>query len=242
MYFVNWQKDVTVEELQGRKVVIKRNKPTKIFHEYLLLATYTLVSILLGHPSSPPILGYKTVENEGQDMRNYLSKIGIRTPLLISLSDSLLIEEYIEHGDLYRAFSNRKKHDLFSLAFQAGTLTGKLHNAGYAFIDNKSQNYLVARDNSLLRIDLAFIQRKNSVFPQSMDIGSFLASVIDLDKSCYNAIENGFFQGYSSETKHGFPYLSIILRNILAVGFASNKTSMLENMFINSVKKCTLMD
>lgn len=236
MYFVNWQKDITVEELQGHKVVIKRDKPTKSFHEYLLASTYTLVSILLAHPSSPPILGNMTLKNEDQNMRHYLKKLGIRTPLLISLSDTLLVEEYIECGDLYTAFSDQR--DISSLAFQAGVLTGRLHNAGYVFIDNKSQNYLVTFDNSLIRTDLAFIQRKNSVFSQSMDIGSFLASVIDLHKSYYTAIEDAFFDGYSSETKCGFPYLSIILRNTLAIGLASNHVSMVKNMFINSSKKC----
>ncbi|HEX5978609.1 MAG TPA: hypothetical protein VFY68_15105, partial [Nitrososphaeraceae archaeon] len=75
MYFVNWQKDITVEELQGRKVVIKRDKPTKSFHEYLLASTYTLISILLAHPSSPPILGNMTLKNEDQNMRHYLKKL-----------------------------------------------------------------------------------------------------------------------------------------------------------------------
>ena len=53
MYFVNWQRKVSVEELNGQKVVVKRNKPTKEFHEFLLIYMYSLISMLLANPSAP---------------------------------------------------------------------------------------------------------------------------------------------------------------------------------------------
>jgi tRNA A-37 threonylcarbamoyl transferase component Bud32 len=233
LYFINWQRKISIEYLGGRKVVVKRNKSTKIFHEYLLIFTYTLASILLAHPSRPPLLGKVMLQNENYDMRRNLQKLGIPTPELISISDSVIIEEYIQQGDLYQAFSDGKNS---TLAFQAGVLTGRLHKANYVFIDNKSQNYLVASDNSLIRTDLGFIQKNGSIFSQSIDIGSFLASVIDFETSQYETIESAFFYGYKSETKHNFPYLSIILRNILSLGFASNHTAMFRNLIRESSK------
>ena len=234
MYFVNWQKDISIEELNGQKVVVKRDKSTKDFHEYLLISVYTLISILLGHPSSPPLVGKMAINNEGYTMRGNLGQLGIPTPRLISISDTELIEEYIEGGDLYRAFSEGK--DTLLLAFQAGALTGKLHKAGYVFIDNKSQNYLVRSDSLVVRTDLGFMQKKDSIFSRSMDIGSFLASVIDFESFQYGAIEKAFFDGYRSEMKQYFPYLYIILRNMLSLGFASNQTAMFRNMFVISTK------
>lgn len=233
MYFVNWQRDISIEELDGRKVVVKRNKSTKDFHEYLLISMYTLISLLLAHPSPPPLTGKVTINNEGYSMRRNLRQLGIPTPLLISITDTALVEEYVEGGDLYRAFSDGKDT---SLAFQAGALTGKLHKAGYVFTDNKSQNYLVASDNSVVRTDLGFMQKKDSIFSRSMDIGSFLASVIDFERFRYGAIETAFFNGYKSEMKQGFPYLSIILRNILSIGFASDQSTMFRNMLTDSTK------
>ena len=233
MYFVNWQRDISIEELDGRKVVVKRNKSTKDFHEYLLISMYTLISFLLAHPSPPPLTGKVTINNEGYSMRRNLRQLGIPTPLLISITDTALVEEYVEGGDLYRAFSDGKDT---SLAFQAGALTGKLHKAGYVFTDNKSQNYLVASDNSVVRTDLGFMQKKDSIFSRSMDIGSFLASVIDFERFHYGAIETAFFNGYKSEMKQGFPYLSIILRNILSLGFASDQSTMFRNMLTDSTK------
>jgi hypothetical protein len=73
-----------------------------------------------------------------------------------------------------------------------------------------------------------------------MDIGTFLASTIDLNKSSYSEIENAFFQGYFSVTRQGFPYLSLILRNLLALGFAFNHKSMLKNMLVYTAEKCSI--
>jgi hypothetical protein len=78
------------------------------------------------------------------------------------------------------------------------------------------------------------MQRKDSVFSRSMDIGSFLASVIDFESFRYYALEKAFFEGYRSEMRQDFPYLYIILRNMLSLGFASNQTAMFRNMLADS--------
>ncbi|MFY9796994.1 MAG: hypothetical protein WAK17_14580 [Candidatus Nitrosopolaris sp.] len=213
-------------------VVTKRNKSTKNFHEYLLAATYSIMSVAMAHPSAPPPAGKMTLRNEGHYMRNKLKSLGIPTPCLISISDDTIIEEYVEGGNLYKALADEedKKNSVYSLAFQAGAITGKFHKAGYVFADNKSQNYLVNFDKSLLRTDLGFIHKTNSIFAQSMDIASFLASVIDFEQSQYEIIEKGFRDGYSSEVRRNFPYLYIVLRNLLSLGFASNQSAMIQNM------------
>jgi tRNA A-37 threonylcarbamoyl transferase component Bud32 len=226
LYFVNWQRDISIEELDGQKVVFKRNKSTKDFHEHLLILAYTLISILLAHPSSPPLVGKMMLKNEGYETRRSLGQLGIPTPRLISISDKTLVEEYVEGGNLYRALSDGGDN---LLAFQAGTLTGKLHKAGYVFIDNKSQNYLVTSDNLIVRTDLGFMQKKDSTFSRSMDIGSFLASIIDFERFHYDRVEKAFFDGYRSEMKK-LPYLSIILRNMLSLGFTSNQSMMFRNI------------
>src|ERR671911_1069227 len=244
MYFVNWQRDVSIVKRYGKKVVVKTNKRSKGFHEYLLSLSYTFVSVALGHPDSPPIIGERTSKNEGDLMRGHLEKLGIRTPRLISLSDSLLVEEFIEQGDLYSVvLDTSSKRVISSLANEAGMMTGSLHSDGSVFVDNKCQNYLVGKNYGMLyRTDLGFIQKKNSVFSRSMDIGTFLASALDLSPSRYTAIESGFHRGYCSVTNRGFPYLSIILRNILAPGFAFDHAYMLKNMFIDSADKCSVGD
>lgn len=223
MYFVNWQRQVSFEERAGQRVVVKRTKPTTAFHEYVLLSTYTMISLLLGHPAAPPHPN-SIAKNEGPEMRALLARLGIPTPRLVSMSEGELVEELIEGGDLYRAFASGTAH---ALAFGAGVLTGRLHGAGYVFTDNKAQNYLVSGE-SLLRTDLGFLQKSSSTYARSMDVGSFLASVMDLPAYC--GIERAFYDGYRKETGRSFPYLSIVIRNLLSAGFASDTKMALKNM------------
>jgi tRNA A-37 threonylcarbamoyl transferase component Bud32 len=227
LYFVNWQRKVSVEELNGIKVVVKRNKPTKKFHEFLLIYMYSLISMLLVHPSAPPPFN-KIMKNEGRDMRKILEKMGISTPELISISNIDLVEEYIEGGDLYMALASGQPA---RLAFAAGCLTSRMHRAGYSFVDNKAQNYLV-RGDSVVRTDLGFIQKSSSHYARSMDIGSFLASLLDLDR--YREVERAFFDGYVSESGRKFSYISIIIRNILSLGFSSDSKMTFRNMMLDA--------
>ena len=65
-----------------------------------------------------------------------------------------------------------------------------------------------------------------------MDIGSFLASIMDLGR--YREVERAFHDGYMSETGRKFSYLSIILRNLLSLGFSSDTKITLTNMVLDS--------
>jgi len=218
---------VSLEERNGQKVVVKRNKPTKQFHEFLIIYAYSLISLLLFHPSTPLTFS-EIIRNEGCEMRKNLRKIGISTPMLLSMCDAGLIEEYIEGGDIYRALASGGD---VVLAYEAGCITGKLHQAGYTFVDNKAQNYL-ARGESVIRTDLGFMKKTNSHYSKSMDIGSFLASVMDLDR--YGEIAKSFHDGYRSEADSKFSYLSIVIRNVLSTGFSSSSKTTLRNMLLDS--------
>ena len=218
---------MSLEERNGQKVVVKRNKPTKQFHEFLIIYAYSLISLLLFHPSTPLTFS-EIIRNEGCEMRKNLRKIGISTPMLLSMSDADLIEEYIEGGDIYRALASGGD---VVLAYEAGCITGKLHQAGYTFVDNKAQNYL-ARGESVIRTDLGFMKKTHSRYSKSMDIGSFLASVMDLDR--YGEIAKSFHDGYRSEADSKFSYLSIVIRNVLSTGFSSSSKTTLRNMLLDS--------
>ena len=218
---------MSLEERNGQKVVVKRNKPTKQFHEFLIIYAYSLISLLLFHPSTPLTFS-EIIRNEGCEMRKNLRKIGISTPMLLSMSDADLIEEYIEGGDIYRALASGGD---VVLAYEAGCITGKLHQAGYTFVDNKAQNYLV-RGDTLIRTDLGFMKKTHSHYSRSMDIGSFLASVMDLDR--YGEIAKSFHDGYRSEADSKFSYLSIVIRNVLSTGFSSSSKTTLRNMLLDS--------
>jgi hypothetical protein len=88
------------------------------------------------------------------------------------------------------------------------------------------------RDSGVIRTDLGFTKKEVSEFTRSMDIGSFLASVMDL--SLYPEIEKEFLNGYFSETGRKLSYLSIVIRNLLSLGFSSNSTQTFRNMMLDS--------
>ena len=224
---MNWQRHVRQGEYEGRKVVIKTNNRIKGFRDFILVFAYVLTSVLILHPSSPHPLGAMLIQNESIVMRAKLRKLEILSPTLLFISKKVLIEEFIEGGNLYSLFE--KKADPL-LASKAGILTARLHNAKLVFLDNKAENYLIDSQRQLVRTDLSFIMRNNSVFSKSMDIASFLASTMDLGSSKYRAIHHTFINAYENETGTPSPYLYIILRNILALGFTSNRANTVMNL------------
>lgn len=227
MYFINWERKITRTKLGKNIVVVKRNKTFTSLRQFILIFCFTLMSICSGNPANPPEIGKRILENESCESRNKLKIIGINCPKLFSITDEEIIEEYIDGGNLYSFFTIEKSNDL---ALQVGKITGKLHQKGLVFVDNKCQNFLVTKERKLIRIDLGFIQKSNSVFAQSMDIGSFLASILDLEPQKYRLLEKEFMIGYRRITNKKIPYLSIILRNILALGFGYSHKNMLKNM------------
>lgn len=233
MHSVNWQRRIRIAVINKRKVVIKENQKFKAFHEFLISFVYLVLSLILLHPSKPLTLGKNMIYNEGFEMRENLRKIGIVTPQLIKIHDYEIIEEYIGMGNLYEYL---KKSNNFSPVFEAGVITGRLHKVNLVFIDNKLQNYLLADKSLVVRTDLSFIQKSSSIFSRSIDIATFLSSAFDFNSDIYAKIEEAFFDGYYSVYCQKFPYISIILRNILSMGFFSN-LSFIKNMFINSTSR-----
>jgi Kae1-associated kinase Bud32 len=227
LYFINWERKITRTKVGNNIVVVKQNTSFTSLRQFILIFCFTLISICFGNPANPPEIGKRILQNESFESRNKLKLIGINCPKLFSITDKEIIEEYIAGGNLYSFFTTEKANDL---AFEVGKITGKLHKNGLVFIDNKCQNFLVTKKREVIRIDLGFIQKSDSVFAQSMDIGSFLASILDLEPQIYKLIEKEFLIGYIRMTNKKIPYLSIILRNILALGFVYSHKNMLKNM------------
>ena len=232
MHFVNWQRDIVISNIDGQKVVIKRNKTIKNIHEQLLVFMFTCMSFILLHPCSPLKTGKFILINEGFSSRNELEKIGIHTPKLIKIDQETIVEEYVEGGDLYAYLKN---NDNLSIVQQVGSITRTLHDNGACFIDNKAQNYLV-RNLEIYRTDLGLIQYKATEFMKSLDVGIFLASLLDLENAKYKKIEEKFLEGYTRKVKsnHNIPYLSIIIRNIAALVLAANHKNLAKNLLAKS--------
>ena len=232
MHFVNWQRDIAISSIDGQKVVIKKNKTVKNIHEYLLVFIITFLSLILLQPCSPIKTGKVILRNEGYSSRKELKKIGILTPKLIDINTEIIVEEYFEGGNLYEYLNN---NDNLSIVQQVGSITRALHDKGACFIDNKAQNYLV-RNSKIYRTDLGLIQYKATEFMKSLDIGIFLASLLDLEDKKYKKIETQFIAGYMRDIKSDqkIPFLSIIIRNIAALVLAANYNNLVMNLLAKS--------
>ena len=115
-------------------VVIKRNKTVKSINEYLLVFIFTFISFVLLHPTSPFRIGKSILANEGSFSRQKLKDLGIHTPRLIEINNDVIIEEYIDGGNLYGFL---QKSNNLEIVYKVGTITRNLHNSGSCFIDNK---------------------------------------------------------------------------------------------------------
>ena len=221
-----------ISNIEGQKVVIKRNKTVKNIHEHLLVFMFTFMSFILLHPCSPLKTGKFILLNEGFSSRSELEKIGIPTPKLIKIDQETIVEEYVEGGDLYAYLKNS---DDCGIVQQVGSITRILHDSGACFIDNKAQNYLV-RNSEIYRTDLGLIQNKATEFMKSLDIGIFLASLLDLESTKYKKIEEEFLEGYTRKIKssRSIPYLSIIIRNIASLVLAANHKNLAKNLLSKS--------
>ena len=227
---MNWQRDIAISKIEGKMVVIKRNKTIKNINEYLLVFVFTFISFVLFHPTSPFRTGKSILINEGSASRQKLKDLGIHTPRLIEINKDVIIEEYIDGGNLYGFL--QKGHNL-EIVYKVGTITRSLHNSGSCFIDNKAQNYLV-RDLEIIRTDLGLIQNHASEYTKSVDIGTFLASLLDLDNEKYKIIEKSFLDGYKNNPNDKLPYLSVIVRNIAALVLVSNHSNLAKNLLKKS--------
>ena len=226
MHFVNWQRNIIISKVDGETVVIKRNKTIKSINEYLLVFIFTFISIVLLHPTPPFKMGKSILLNEGSLSRQKLKDLGIHTPRLIEINKDVIIEEYIKGGNLYEYL--QQSNDL-EIVYKVGIITRTLHNSGYCFIDNKAQNYLV-KDFEIIRTDLGLIQDQVSEYLKSLDIGIFLASLLDMENEKYKVIEKSFLDGYKNSPNDKLPYLSVIVRNIAALVLVSNHSNLVKNL------------
>ncbi len=227
---MNWQRDIAISKIDGKMVVIKRNKMVKSINEYLLVFIFTFISFVLMHPTPPLKIGKSILLNEGTFNRQKLKDLGINTPRLIEINEDVIIEEYIDGGNLYGFL---KKSNNLEIVSKVGTITRTLHNSGSCFIDNKAQNYLV-KDLEIIRTDLGLIQNHVSEYTKSLDIGIFLASLLDLDNEKYKIIEKSFLDGYKNNPSDKLPYLSVIVRNITALVLVSDHYNLAKNLLKKS--------
>jgi tRNA A-37 threonylcarbamoyl transferase component Bud32 len=177
-------------------------------------------------------------QNEERETRNKLKKTEICTPNLYAIKDHHLVEEFVEGTNLYEwsHSSNLKSACVCARAcrivYKVGCLTGRLHENNWAFIDNKAQNYLITEHEKIYRVDTEFLQKKCDNFQKYMDVGTFLGSLLDLQRSKYECLLQSFLDGYSKTTGKDVSLKAFLVRNMVSLLLAPKYSNTIPNMWI----------
>ncbi len=229
----SWHRKVELYQMGKRKVVVKKNKKLQLLRTLVLWFLFYLASAFSLSSSCIILYARVMMQDEERETRNELKKIGIYTPHLYAIKDNHLIEEFVEGTDLYEWSRSSNRRSACRIVYNVGCLTGKLHKNNWAFIDNKAQNYLVTEHEKIYRIDTEFLQKKVDNFQKYMDIGTFLGSLLDLQRSRYECILQSFLEGYSKTTGKDVSLKAFLVRNMISLLLAPKYTNTIPNMWID---------
>lgn len=231
--YKSWHRKVELYQIGKRKIVIKRKKKLQLLRTLSLWFSFYLVSFFSLSSSSLILSTHVMTQNEKRETRNELRRIEIYTPDLYAVNDNYLIEEFVEGTDLYKWSHSSNLEGACKIVYKVGCLTGKLHKNNWSFIDNKAQNYLVTEHEKIYRIDTEFLQKKVDNFQKYMDIGTFLGSLLDLQRSRYECILQSFLEGYSKTTGKDVSLKAFLVRNMISLLLAPKYTNTIPNMWID---------
>jgi tRNA A-37 threonylcarbamoyl transferase component Bud32 len=151
-----------------------------------------------------------------------LEEAGIQVPKIIdfSLRDSCIVEELVEGIDLHTLVVRAPNDEAEHFSMQAGEITGLLHSKGFAFLDNRPQNYLVS-GGRLVRVDLETFEKNPSRFERYCDVVSFTES---FKGEIGKRIREAFIRGYEKYAKHVPNWFADNLAGKALTFFSANST------------------
>ncbi len=229
--YKSWHRKVELYQIGKRKIVVKKRKKLQLLRTLSLWFSFYLVSFFSLSLSSLILPTHVMTQNEKRETRKELRKIGIWTPDLYAAKDDYLIEEFVEGTDLYKWSHSSNLKSFCRIVYKVGSLTGKLHENNWSFIDNKAQNYLVTKYEKICRVDTGFLQKMADDFQKFMDIGTFLGSLLDLEHSKYERLVQSFLEGYYKTTGKDVPLKAFLVRNMVSLLLAPRYTNTIPNMW-----------
>ena len=190
-------RNITFSEIDGVPAVIK-NYPDRFKPIFIDFSKSTFSLLFL-----KPRISF--LSKEDRILREILGhekldEIGIAVPkvLTFSFDDSYIAEEFIDVINLYNVIRDSEKKEMEDIAYQVGKMTGQLHSLGFAFFDNRPQNYIF-KDGKIYRTDLETFELEPSDFEKYCDIISFIESFTGKMR---DDVHNSFISGYENYAKH----------------------------------------
>jgi len=190
-------RNITLSEINGIPVVIK-SYPRPIRTTFIDFSKSTF-SIFFMKPR------ISFLSREDRILREVLGhekmkEIEIAVPKILEFSfdDHYIAEEYIAGENLYNVIKNSEKSERENLSRKIGEITGRLHSLGFAFFDNRPQNY-ISKDGAIFRIDLETFEFEPTMFEKYCDVVSFTESFTG---EIRKEVHDSFISGYEKYENH----------------------------------------
>jgi len=204
---------IKIEYADGCKVLIKEFdviKPTLIFTLYNIACfvdNLLNLSVIKTEDYFFPSLRER-VENEIK-AREILSELGVKHPKIHWCKENVICMEYIDGKNILDFYRDGSSEEVYEVSKRIGFEIRRVHEAGYAFIDCRAENYIIGSDGEIYRVDLEFFTKKTR-FRSLCDIVTYDVSILGLSEDkCMTAIR-GFHDGYGKKlSKTELAYISL---------------------------------
>ena len=143
-------------------------------------------------------LSRKTRSEKEVEAKKRLPTLGIKTPRVFSFEDKAVEMEYIKGENLYHFFTRRGKDEVYRMAMTKGRQTKKVHQRGFAFLDNAPHNTVI-KDGELYCLDHEFFVENADSKQKKADIITFIAGIRNLEPELFKIIKEGFERGYGEK-------------------------------------------
>jgi tRNA A-37 threonylcarbamoyl transferase component Bud32 len=241
---------IKIEDTEKGKVLIKEFdviKPALIFTLYNIACfvdNLLHLSIIKTEDYYFPSVKER-VENEIR-ARNILSELGVKHPRIHWYKDNVICMEYVDGKTILDFYRERNLKEIYEFSKRIGFEVRRVHEAGYAFIDCRAENYITRNDGEIYRLDLEFFTEKTR-FRSLCDIVTYDVSILGLSEDkCMSAIR-GFHDGYGKElSRTELAYISLfssIYPLSLKEGFEeiANRASNALTLLKESIKDANLL-
>lgn len=190
-------RDVSLCEIDGNVAVMKRYQDS--FKPKFADFSKSVFSLFL----SMPRISFLSIQDRvRREVRGHekLNELGIEVPKILdfSVKDGFIVEEFVDGVNLHELIKNAGSRKRKSISYEIGKLTGRLHSMGFAFFDNRPQNYIL-KDGKFFRTDLETFETAPSQFERHCDVVSFVESFLGKTR---NEVHDSFISGYELYSKH----------------------------------------
>ena len=188
--------DICFTQENERDVVIKKFSVVK---SAILNSLYNLGAWLSFYPEFHFYTVTKRIGNEIEG-RKLLQNLDISVPEILWHDDRkrTICMEMVGGKNFLEYCKSVDSNLIHDFSRKIGGTVENVHNAGYALVDCRSENFIISEDK-LYALDLEFFSENGTKFQKKCDFATFYGSILSLNPEIYKTVIMGFNEGYPHE-------------------------------------------